>query len=169
MVPYVAIASHLCEARTPTNDSAIQICPMSSLIMGLPGSLSQSSYSANVRQHPSHELVFSQVIDPQQSCPGLYPAFRDSNDWNTVKMVSTTGKTRAGRASTENRADSPDPLEKEGLRTVDAGLDAAQVYAEADPAETRRILRKIDYRLIPLLTLLYLLGKYKKRIKPCSV
>lgn len=55
------------------------------------------------------------------------------------------------------RSESPPPLdEKEGLRTVDAGLSADQVVAEYDEAETRRIMRKIDYRLIPLLAVLYL-------------
>ena len=46
--------------------------------------------------------------------------------------------------------------EKTGLRTVDQGLSADQVVVEYDQAETRRIMRKIDWRLIPLLSLLYL-------------
>lgn len=46
--------------------------------------------------------------------------------------------------------------EKAGLRTVDQGLSADQVIVEYDQAETRRIMRKIDWRLIPLLSLLYL-------------
>lgn len=55
------------------------------------------------------------------------------------------------------RSESPSPLdEKEGLRTVDAGLSVDQVVVEYDEAETRRIMRKIDYRLIPLLAVLYL-------------
>jgi hypothetical protein len=45
-----------------------------------------------------------------------------------------------------------------GLRTLEGGLDAEQVKdsIELDATEQSRILRKIDYRLIPLLTLLYL-------------
>lgn len=45
-----------------------------------------------------------------------------------------------------------------GLRTVELGLDAEQVKdtIELDAAEQKRILRKVDYRLIPLLTFLYL-------------
>ena len=45
-----------------------------------------------------------------------------------------------------------------GLRTVEVGLDAEQVKdtLELDPAEQKRIIRKVDYRLIPLLTFLYL-------------
>jgi hypothetical protein len=46
--------------------------------------------------------------------------------------------------------------EKHGLRTVDQGLSADQVVVEYDQGETRRIMRKIDYRLIPLLSVLYL-------------
>lgn len=56
------------------------------------------------------------------------------------------------------RSESIPPLDEkgEGLRTVDAGLSADQVVADYDEAETRRIMRKIDYRLIPLLAVLYL-------------
>lgn len=44
------------------------------------------------------------------------------------------------------------------LQTVEAGLDPAEVAAvtNVDPKEEARILRKIDYRLVPLLALLYL-------------
>jgi hypothetical protein len=44
----------------------------------------------------------------------------------------------------------------DGLRTVDAGYTADQVDAQYDPKEVRRILRKVDFRLIPLLGVLYL-------------
>lgn len=45
-----------------------------------------------------------------------------------------------------------------GLRTVEVGLDADQVkdLIELDEAEQKKILRKVDWRLIPLLTFLYL-------------
>ena len=42
------------------------------------------------------------------------------------------------------------------LRTVDAGIPIEAVLAETDEQQARRVLRKIDYRLIPLLSLLYL-------------
>jgi hypothetical protein len=45
---------------------------------------------------------------------------------------------------------------KVGLRTVDEGFSPDQVVAEIDEAKGRRILRKVDYRLIPLLSFLYL-------------
>ncbi|KAJ9632925.1 hypothetical protein H2204_007493 [Knufia peltigerae] len=45
-----------------------------------------------------------------------------------------------------------------GLRTVDAGLSPDEVIGEMSPAEEALAIRKIDYRLIPLLTLLYLLA-----------
>jgi hypothetical protein len=45
---------------------------------------------------------------------------------------------------------------KVGLRTVDEGFSPDQVVAEVDEAEGRRILRKVDFRLIPLLSFLYL-------------
>ncbi len=43
-----------------------------------------------------------------------------------------------------------------GLKTVEIGLSADEVIVELDPAEQTRILRKVDYRLVPLLALLYL-------------
>jgi len=52
----------------------------------------------------------------------------------------------------------PDSSTTEGLRTVDAGLPANQVIAELDEAEGRRVMRKIDFRLVPLLALLYLIA-----------
>jgi len=45
---------------------------------------------------------------------------------------------------------------KVGLRTVDEGFSPDEVVAEIDEAEGRRILRKVDFRLIPLLSFLYL-------------
>jgi hypothetical protein len=50
-----------------------------------------------------------------------------------------------------------------GLRTVEVGLSADQVIVELDPAEQTRILRKVDYRLVPLLALLYLYVTISKR------
>ncbi|KIW54648.1 hypothetical protein PV05_06996 [Exophiala xenobiotica] len=49
---------------------------------------------------------------------------------------------------------------KDGLRTVDAGLPPDQVVTEDEvsQAEARRIMKKIDYRIIPLLSVLYLLA-----------
>jgi hypothetical protein len=47
-----------------------------------------------------------------------------------------------------------------GLRTVDAGLAADEVVADKDfdHKERVRILRKIDYRLVPLLAVIYLIA-----------
>lgn len=51
-----------------------------------------------------------------------------------------------------------DSTTQNGLRTVDAGFDPNDVRTEytVDPVEARRIMRKIDFRVIPLLSLLYL-------------
>ncbi|KAL1899916.1 hypothetical protein Sste5346_002782 [Sporothrix stenoceras] len=45
-----------------------------------------------------------------------------------------------------------------GLRTVDAGLEADQVVLAMDKEREARILRKVDWRLVPLLSFLYLIG-----------
>lgn len=47
-------------------------------------------------------------------------------------------------------------LPSDELRTVDHG--ARDVVVEIDHAETRRILKKVDYRLVPLLAFLYLVA-----------
>jgi hypothetical protein len=43
-----------------------------------------------------------------------------------------------------------------GLKTVEVGYAADQVLTELDEKEKTRILRKIDYRLVPILAVLYL-------------
>ncbi|KAJ9607705.1 hypothetical protein H2200_007783 [Cladophialophora chaetospira] len=45
-----------------------------------------------------------------------------------------------------------------GLKTVEVGYAPDQVLVELDEKEKSRILRKIDYRLVPLLGILYLLA-----------
>jgi hypothetical protein len=68
-----------------------------------------------------------------------------------MATTTATDKAETGHAESRLGSETPDFDEKVGLRTVDAGLDATQVIYEVDPAEERKILRKIDYRLIPLL------------------
>jgi hypothetical protein len=55
------------------------------------------------------------------------------------------------------------------LRTVELGLSADQIHdtLEKDKAEERRILWKVDLRLIPLLTFLYLYVTRCKRLALC--
>lgn len=43
-----------------------------------------------------------------------------------------------------------------GLRTVELGLPASAVVSSVSPEEEAKILRKIDWRLVPLLSFLYL-------------
>ncbi|OAA68741.1 Major Facilitator Superfamily protein [Niveomyces insectorum RCEF 264] len=45
-----------------------------------------------------------------------------------------------------------------GLRTVDAGLTADQVVTAVDKERETRILRKVDWHIVPLLSFLYLIG-----------
>lgn len=42
------------------------------------------------------------------------------------------------------------------LKVVDAGMSSDDVVLQYDKQEARRILRKIDFRLVPLLGVLYL-------------
>ena len=70
---------------------------------------------------------------------------------------------KADRANVEYGSDEKDPAHEEieggnGLRTVDVGFRADQVLQnlDFDEKEKTRILRKIDYRLIPILGVLYL-------------
>jgi hypothetical protein len=44
------------------------------------------------------------------------------------------------------------------LATLDAGYSESDVIVDLPPAEGRRALRKVDYRLVPLLAILYLVA-----------
>lgn len=86
----------------------------------------------------------------------------------SIIMASPNEKTSNGdvkaehvperRASKSSKAVSIDFEAQKQLRTVEAGLSPAEVDAiiNVDPKEEARILRKIDFRLVPLLALLYL-------------
>jgi MFS transporter, ACS family, DAL5 transporter family protein len=45
---------------------------------------------------------------------------------------------------------------KEGLRTVDEGYSPDQVVTQFSELEERRIMNKVDWHLVPLLSVLYL-------------
>lgn len=45
-----------------------------------------------------------------------------------------------------------------GLATLDAGYSESDVIVDLPPAEGLRALRKVDYRLVPLLAVLYLVA-----------
>ena len=47
---------------------------------------------------------------------------------------------------------------KSELATLDAGFTESDVIADLPPAEGLRALRKVDYRLVPLLAVLYLVA-----------
>jgi hypothetical protein len=47
---------------------------------------------------------------------------------------------------------------KDELATLDAGYSESDVIIDLPPAEGRRALRKVDYRLVPLLAILYLVA-----------
>jgi hypothetical protein len=50
------------------------------------------------------------------------------------------------------------PTVKNELATLDAGYTESDVIADLPPAEGLRALRKVDYRLVPLLAVLYLVA-----------
>jgi hypothetical protein len=49
-------------------------------------------------------------------------------------------------------------ITKDELATLDAGYSESDIIADLPPAEGRRALRKVDYRLVPLLAILYLVA-----------
>lgn len=51
-----------------------------------------------------------------------------------------------------------DSTEKGEFVTLDAGYTESDVIADLPPAEGLRALRKVDYRLVPLLAVLYLVA-----------
>jgi hypothetical protein len=51
-----------------------------------------------------------------------------------------------------------DDTASQELHTVDKGVDESEAIIDLPESEEKRILRKIDYRLLPLLTFLYLVA-----------
>jgi hypothetical protein len=49
-------------------------------------------------------------------------------------------------------------IAKGELATLDAGYSESDIIVELPPAEGRCALRKVDYRLVPLLAILYLVA-----------
>lgn len=71
-------------------------------------------------------------------------------DLQEVDRVNDGSYTKKDSASDLEVADT------NGLRTVEVGLSPDQVIAELEHEEQVRILKKVDYRLVPLLAVLYL-------------
>lgn len=72
-------------------------------------------------------------------------------------MATNVDEKHAERRHSSKRVSIDFEAQKE-LRTVEAGFTPEQIDAvnNVDPKEEARILRKIDFRLVPLLALLYL-------------
>lgn len=77
--------------------------------------------------------------------------------------VSSDNTEKQLEAGIEDSSKTPPVLSQDakalgGLRTVDAGLSADEVIRNEnfDRRERHRILRKVDYRLVPLLGFIYL-------------
>jgi hypothetical protein len=49
-------------------------------------------------------------------------------------------------------------IAKVELATLDAGYSESDIIIDLPPAEGRRALKKVDYRLVPLLAILYLVA-----------
>lgn len=64
----------------------------------------------------------------------------------------TTGYDAHQAVHTEESTD------KSELASLDAGFTKSDVIADLPPAEGLRALRKVDYRLVPLLAVLYLVA-----------
>jgi hypothetical protein len=71
-----------------------------------------------------------------------------------------SGMTKSGMAGHDAHAavHTGDSTAKDGLATLDAGYAESDVIADLPPAEGLRALRKVDYRLVPLLAVLYLVA-----------
>jgi len=49
-------------------------------------------------------------------------------------------------------------METDNLATLDTGYTESDIVADLPPAEGKRALRKVDFRLVPLLAVLYLVA-----------
>lgn len=79
-------------------------------------------------------------------------------------MAGVTEEKRAETVPSPDTNDSGELPVKESsndfnhLRTIDAGITENDALTELPEKEQRRILSKVDYRLVPLLTFLYLVA-----------
>ena len=75
-----------------------------------------------------------------------------------VSPESGMSKNEAAGHDVHGAVHTEDSTAKSELATLDAGYTESDVIADLPPAEGLRALRKVDYRLVPLLAVLYLVA-----------
>jgi hypothetical protein len=75
-----------------------------------------------------------------------------------VSPESGMAKNVTARHDTNEAVHTEDSTVNGGLATLDAGYSESDVIVDLPPAEGLRALRKVDYRLVPLLAVLYLVA-----------
>jgi hypothetical protein len=73
-------------------------------------------------------------------------------------LKTAEDKLEYGTKETLNNGEISDESSSEELHTLDKGYQADAVITTLTPEEERRILRKIDFRLVSVLSLLYLVA-----------
>jgi len=77
---------------------------------------------------------------------------------NDVSPESGLSKNGSAGHDPHDTAHTENSTAKGELATLDAGYTESDVIAELPPGEGLRALRKVDYRLVPLLAVLYLVA-----------
>jgi len=77
---------------------------------------------------------------------------------NDVSPESGMSKNGTAGKDAHDAVHTEDSTEKGELATLDAGYTESDVIVDLPPAEGLRALRKVDYRLVPLLAVLYLVA-----------
>jgi hypothetical protein len=77
---------------------------------------------------------------------------------NDISPESGMFKNESAGYDAHETVHTEDTTAKGELATLDAGYTESNVIADLPPAEGHRALRKVDYRLVPLLAVLYLVA-----------
>ena len=77
---------------------------------------------------------------------------------DTIKMAEKPSTIRTSGDTKDNESQGISPSRSDELVTVEKGYEQDQLHGDLTPEEAHRALRKCDYRLIPLLGVLYLVA-----------
>ena len=100
---------------------------------------------------PSLDLIGIVAIRSHSNLPTM----AEKNDVSPESGLSKNGPVGHDAYDAVHTEDS---TAKGELATLDAGYTESDVTADLPPAEGLRALRKVDYRLVPLLAVLYLVA-----------
>jgi hypothetical protein len=109
------------------------------------------------RKHKMNERVFALVL-PIIATIGFLSTSYTMAEKSDVSPESGVPKSGTAGHDAHEAVHTEVSTSKGELATLDAGYTESDIIADLPPAEGLRALRKIDYRLVPLLAVLYLVA-----------